>query len=221
MQASIDTLRNLTRKPTVRRATPREGHTTRGHAPSPGQTEDGRANLNRRIEEAYPALRSYARWLMRGERAGHTLQPTALANEAWLRIANRTTLLASGATRIRRSACFYMKRLLQDHGRRRGRIRHGRDWKRVPLSVAQDKEDGALGTAPLGDDTRAIRQALDKLENTVKSGARERRVLELHFFEGYAFTEIADMLGISDRQVRRDWRHARVWLHRELDQQQD
>lgn len=158
---------------------------------------------------------------MRGERAGHTLQPTALVHEAWMRIANRTTLLAAGATRIRCSAVAYMRWLLQDRGRRRGRIRHGRDYKRVPLDEAQNRAGAGVEPTLRDDDSRAIQSALEKLERTVGSGSRERRVLELHFFEGYAFKEIAEMLGVSDRQVRRDWRHARVWLHRELTRHQE
>ncbi len=141
---------------------------------------------------------------LRGERIGHTLQPTALVNEAYLRLVgaevpwqDRAHFFAVAATT--------MRRVLVDHARARGRLkRAGR-----PVSL----EDSLLVSPERADDFLVVNDALDRL--TAKD-ARAARVIELHYFGGLTYEETAEALGISAATVDRDLRFARAWLHREL-----
>jgi RNA polymerase sigma-70 factor (ECF subfamily) len=157
------------------------------------------------LADLYGELRRLAQHYMAGERAGHTLQPTALVNEAYLRlldnrspIHDRTHLLAMAAT--------MMRRILVDHARARGRDKRGGGATMVTL------EDWAAATnAEL--DIIVLDDALTKFAALDPQAAR---VVELRFFTGLSVDETAAALNISPATVKRDWAAARAWLRHEL-----
>jgi len=178
---------------------------------------EGRSAEGSTPGEVYRELKPVARRLMRGERSNHTLQPTALLHEAYCRMAQGATRLGSSMTRFRLGARQYMERILIDYARaRRREKRGGAGLKQVPLLHAEDEMLTPDQSVERMHDRETVRRALDRLATTVRNGARERQVLELHFRDGYTFAEIARQLGLCERQVRRDWQHARIWLQREL-----
>ena len=156
----------------------------------------------------YDELRRLAAQYLSGERSGHTLQPTALVHEAYLRLAaesaewdSKTHFFAVGAR--------VMRRLLIDHARARGRDKRGGDWQRVTLDPGVSPVAAELDDASL----LALDDALERL---AKLDAREAQIVELRFFAGMTVEEIAAELGVSKRTVESDWTHARAWLRREL-----
>lgn len=156
----------------------------------------------------YDELHAMARREMARERAGHTLQPTALVNEAYLRLvegqgavfADRDSFFAAAANAIRR--------VLVDHARRRARDKHGGRVPRVPL-------EGLDVAEPLTDeDILALDDALERLREL---DAGKARLVELRFFGGLSMAELARTLGASESTVQRQWRLARAWLRSHLD----
>lgn len=165
-------------------------------------------------EEAEPAvgalyeeLRRLARACMRGERSDHTLPPTALANEAWLRLANSQATDFADAGAFFAAAATTLRRILVEHGRRRSRQKRGGDRHRVDLPpddlVAPQRDEQLL----------ALDAALQRLAEVAPMKAR---LVELRFFAGLSVAEAATLLGLSERTVARDWRVARAFLHAEL-----
>jgi len=144
---------------------------------------------------------------LRRERPGHTLQTTALVNEAYLR------LIDDSAVEWRNRAHFYgiaaqlMRRILVDHARRRRKLKRGGDPLRVSLAEA---ENAALESSP---DIIALDEALSSL---AKLDARKSQIVELKFFGGMQEEAIAEVLKISLRTVQREWNLARAWLYNEL-----
>ncbi|MCC7064178.1 MAG: RNA polymerase subunit sigma-70 [Planctomycetes bacterium] len=165
-------------------------------------------------EEAEPAvgalydeLRRLARACMRGERSDHTLPPTALANEAWLRLANSQATDFASAGEFFAAAATTLRRILVEHGRRRSRQKRGGGRNRVDLppdDLAAPQRDQQL---------LALDAALVRLAEVAPMKAR---LVELRFFAGLSVAEAANLLGLSERTVARDWRVARAFLHAEL-----
>ncbi len=153
----------------------------------------------------YAELRALARAKMAGEPGGHTLQPTALVHEAWLRIggqpyANRAHFFGAAAEA--------MRRLLIERARRKACAKRGSGIEHVPADAIEihlepGKEQEVL----------AIHEALDAL---AAADARKAQVVKHHYFVGLTFVEIAEVLGVSEPTVRRDWQFARAWLARFL-----
>ena len=174
-----------------------------------GSTEAARS-LEDLFELLYPELRRLAGSFMSGERKGHTLQPTALVHEAYLRLIDQTQVGSQGRGHFFAVGARVMRHILVDHARARGREKRGGGWQRVTLSEA-------LGPAMAGglerDQMLAVDQALARL---AVLDAREAHVVELRFFAGLTVPEVADLLGLSKRTVEADWTHARAWLLREL-----
>ncbi len=167
----------------------------------PRDTDDVTAAL-------YEVLRDLAARSMGRERAGHTLQPTALVHEAWLRLArdDRDTWPDDG---LFFAACAKaMRQVLIDHARRRDARKRGGDLVRVELADASAEEPG------LELDVLALDEALVGL---ARAYPRAARVVELRFFAGLTGEEIAPLLEISPRTVDGDWRFARAWLIRALE----
>ncbi len=171
---------------------------------------DGADDAQELFGALYGELHRIARAVMAGERAGHTLQPTALVHEAFLRLADRTRVSWQGRTHFLAVGARVMRRVLIDEARRRSRRKRGGGWRRVTLVdwVAASDENG-LGF----DDLLALDRALAELSSLDE---REARVVEMRFFGGLTVSEIAAELDVSKRTVEADWTHARAWLAREL-----
>jgi RNA polymerase sigma factor (TIGR02999 family) len=162
------------------------------------------------MDLVYDDLRQLAARLLRGERRDHTLSPTDLVHEAYIRLIDQTRVDWRGRTHFFAIAAQAMRRILIDHARRHGRARRGGDWKRVALDVAVV---GSTVTGLEAEEMLALDAALTKL---AAIDPREAQVVELRFFVGLSSDEIAEFLGVSTRSVTRDWLHARSWLRREL-----
>lgn len=158
------------------------------------------------IASFYDEIRRLARGCMRGERADHTLAPTALANEAFLRLFGARPQFASGAEFLA-AAVTTLRRILVEHWRRRSRQRRGGDRQRSPIdadSLAAPEPDARLL------DLDAALQRLAALD------LHKARLVELRFFAGLSVAEAAAVLGLSERTAARDWRLARAFLRAEL-----
>ncbi len=152
-------------------------------------------------------LRRVAQAYMNRERLGHTLQATALVNEAYLRLIDVKYVSWQNRAHFFATSARVMRRILVDFARAHGSDKRGGGLQRVSL-------DGAVLVAPQAEeDVVALDQALQQLE---KVHPRKSQVVELRFFGGLTFEEVAEALSVSLDTVKRDWRFAKVWLLREL-----
>lgn len=160
------------------------------------------------VDRVYDELRAVAAGFMRRERPGHTLQPTALVHEMYLRLADQERVRWQGRVHFRAIASLAIRRFLTDHARRCLAERRGGQWSRITL-------DGDL-TGPESDPSTllAVDEALERLR---QRDERQARVVELRFFGGLTIDEVADELEVSPSTVDGDWRMARAWLRRELE----
>ena len=141
------------------------------------------------------------------ERGGHTLQPTALVHEAYLRLADQPQSVWQDRSRILGLAAHTMRNILVDYARAHSAGKRGAGAIQVTLDEGLAAENGTLA------EILAVDEALNQL---AQLDARQARVLELHFFAGLTFDEIAEQLGVASRTVKRDWTIARAWLHQQL-----
>lgn len=158
----------------------------------------------------YEELRRIARRYMRRERAGATLQTSALVNEAYLRLVKANTISWHDRTHFFAVSAQIMRRLLVDAARGRGYAKRGGNAYRVSM------DEGRIGSAEPGAALEALDDALNDL---AKFDARKARVVEMRFFGGLSVDETAEVLRVSPQTVLRDWKLAKVWLTRELDRQ--
>jgi RNA polymerase sigma factor (TIGR02999 family) len=158
----------------------------------------------------YSELRRVARRYLGRERKNHTLQPTALVNEAWLRLENEHGAEWQGRTHGLALAAQAMRRLLVDHGRHQKRQKRGGGVAPVALD---DLMKAATTAAVPVEDLLTLEAALTRLETI---DPRAAQVVSLRFFSGMSSPEVAEHLGVSLRTVEADWTHARAWLKREL-----
>lgn len=158
----------------------------------------------------YEEMRRLAGAYLREESAGHTLQPTALAHEAYLRLLDQRHVSWQNRAHFMGLAAQAMRRILIDHARRRGAQKRGGDAVHVTL---EDSDAIAEGAEPLGVAADDLNDALDRL---AALDERQARVVELRFFTGLSVEETAEVLGVSPATVKRDWTLARAWLHRDL-----
>jgi RNA polymerase sigma factor (TIGR02999 family) len=164
--------------------------------------------LERLIPLVEMELRRLARGYMRRERHAHTLQTTALVNEAFLRLINARCLDWQDRAHFLGMSARVMRRILVDHARTRGYRKRGADLQRVVL-----QEDLLVSLEPSVDIV-----ALDRaLEVLAAVDPRKSRVVEMRFFAGLTVEETADALHVSSDTVKRDWRLAKLWLLRELE----
>lgn len=169
-----------------------------------------RASAEELFPLVYDELRRLARSYMSRERGGHTLQPTAVVNEAYLRLVDLSRIEWRGRTHFFAVGARAMRRVLIDHARARGSLKRGGEWRRITLAP----ELGPPGGAELDPGSvLALHNALDKLAGL---DDRQARIAELRFFGGLSVAEVAEVIGVSKRTVEGDWKHARVWLQREL-----
>lgn len=153
-------------------------------------------------------LRRLARGYLARERKGHTLQTTALVNEAFLRLVDARSIPWQDRAHFLGIAARLMRRVLVDHARTRGYQKRGGDLQRVSL-------DEAMVVSPdLDFNLLALDRALDKL---AVADPRKARVIEMRFFGGLTVEETAEALQVSADTVKRDWRLAKLWLLRDLE----
>lgn len=155
----------------------------------------------------YEELRARAGRLIAAERSDHTLQRTALVHEAYLKLAGGELSFQSRA-HFFNAAALAMRRILVDHAVRRATLKRGGQRGRVSFSSVELADEPA---EPM--DWQELDHALNELE---KVSPRQHQVVMLRFFSGRTESEIAEMLGISEVTVRRDWATARVWLYRAM-----
>ena len=158
----------------------------------------------------YDDLRRRAALYMRRERLGHTLQPTALVHEAYLKLVDQSRVDWRGRTHFFAVGANVMRRLLIDYARGRGREKRGGGLQRVTLadSLPSSKETDL--------DLEQLSSLNDALEELARLDERQANIVELRFFAGLKMEEVAHVLGVSKRTAESDWMHARAWLKREL-----
>lgn len=159
----------------------------------------------------YAELRGLARMRMRAEGAGHTLQPTALTHEAYLRLARDPDGAWADRAHFLASAAVAMRRILIEHARARRRVKRGGGRAPVAFSAIPEIADVRGGADPV--DVLALDRALQSL---AIADDRKARVVELLYFGGLSAEEAAVVLGLSARTVERDWQYARLWLLRAM-----
>lgn len=159
------------------------------------------------LRRLYPVLRGMAGEKMAFESPGHTLQPTALVHEAWLRMREYDDQSWRDSAHFCAAAAETMRRILIDRARRRARRKHGGDLQREPMSEAEaepaDPEENML----------LINEALKRLGDVDPLHAR---VVLLKYFGGFSNREIAEEMSVTERTVERYWAYSRAWLYREI-----
>jgi RNA polymerase sigma-70 factor (ECF subfamily) len=171
--------------------------------------EGDKSALERLTPIVYRDLRRLARRYLLAERSGHTLQPTALVNEAYMRLVDYRRMQWQDRAHFIAVSAQLMRRILVEHARRRN-LKRGRDMRHVSLDQAPE-----LGCTR-ANEVVALEEALDEL---ARMDPRKARVVELRYFGGLSVEETAAVLSISAVTVRRDWISARAWLYRELSAQ--
>ncbi|MGH9760817.1 MAG: sigma-70 family RNA polymerase sigma factor [Blastocatellia bacterium] len=163
--------------------------------------------LDSLVPVIYQELRRLAHRHMRKERAGHTLQTTALAHEAYMKLVDQNRVKWQNRAHFLAVCSKLMRRILIDYARTRGAARRQGEQRKVSLDEAAELP--AAGSESL----LAIDEALKRLEDI---DARKSRVVELRFFGGLTIEETAEVMGASHATVERDWTTARAWLYREI-----
>ena len=161
------------------------------------------------IPLVYAQLHGLAARYLRGERAAHTLSPTALVNEAYLRLAEDATFSPEDRREFFAIAARRMRQVLVDHARHRDAAKRGGGLRDAAVTLSSLIDDGAGD----GVDALALDQALLRLEDL---DARKVKVVELRYFAGFGMEEIAQLLGISRATAQRDWEVARSFLFQAL-----
>ena len=163
---------------------------------------------NRLLDAAYPELQRIAGRFLRAERANHTLEPTALVNELWIRLCGGAEVDYRARAHFFAIAAQTMRRVLIDHARARVADKRGGVQEQVSLTAVE-------GWNPVArmEDVLILDQALSRLE---QADPRAARVVELHFFGGLDEAEASEVLGVSAITVKRDWKVARAWLMTQL-----
>jgi RNA polymerase sigma-70 factor, ECF subfamily len=164
--------------------------------------------LGHLLPVVYQELRKVASGYMRRERLDHTLQPTALINEAYLRLVDQSLPEWKGRTHFFGVAAQLMRQILVEHARSRGAAKRGGKQERVDLEESVVLNPDRPSRLIALDDALTALEAIDR---------RKSRVIELRFFGGLTVEEIAGSLGISVATVGRELRLAQAWLHREMD----
>ena len=159
------------------------------------------------IRILYAELHRLAASQMNRQRRGHTLQPTALVNEAYLRLMGVAEPAWKDRAHFLTAAARAMRSVLVDFARRRGALKRGGGKRNVTL------DEGSTAGAHAMEEVVAIHEALEKLEAL---DAQAGQVVELRFFAGLSMKEAAQVMGVSERTVYHAWEHARAWLYREI-----
>ena len=163
--------------------------------------------LEKLIPLVQPELHRLAHYYMSRERAGHTLQTTALLNEAYLQLTDKTQPQWQNRTHFMAVAAQLMRRIMVDHARARHALKRGAGAIRVTL------DETALVTEERAEELLALDEALEKL---AEFDRRRCEIVEMRYFGGLTVEEIADVLKVHPNTVMRDWRAAKAWLYAEL-----
>ena len=166
------------------------------------------------VERFYAELRRIAELQLRRESSDHTLQPTALVHEAFLKLSKQRKLEEKSRTSMLAAGAKLMRRVLVDHARKRKAVKRGGGKQRLLL-----EDDVQLTVSP--NDPVDIVIMDDLIESLAKASERAARLVELRFFGGLTNAEVADALDVSPRTVDNDWRFARAWIRRELTENDD
>jgi RNA polymerase sigma-70 factor (ECF subfamily) len=163
--------------------------------------------LEKLLPLVQPELHRLAHHYMSRERAGHTLQTTALLNQAYLLLVDNTKSLPQNRTHFVAAAAQLMRRIMVDHARERRALKRGAGALKVTL------DEAALVTEKRSEELLALDEALERLavQDPVKS-----RIVELRYFGGLTVDETAQFLELSQRKVEREWTMAKAWLYRAL-----
>jgi RNA polymerase sigma factor (TIGR02999 family) len=171
------------------------------------------------VRLVYAELRRQARLALRREGAGHTLQPTALVHEAWLRLGDQHDARWESRTQFFAIAAQTMRRVLLDHARTRHALKRGGGAVQVTLGGV-DRAGATPGTRP-GDGTSLdavdVIALDDALERLAVLDPQKARLVDLRYFAGLSIPEAAEVLGVSTATLGREWAVARMWLRRELE----
>lgn len=166
-----------------------------------------RAALDQLLPAVYQELRRIAGNYLRQENPGHTLQPTALVHEAWLRLIDQTRVNWRNRAQFFGVAAQLMRRILVDHAKTKHREKRGGDAVKLSL-------DDAIN---LSSERAAELLALDDgLDELTRVDERKSRVVELRYFGGFSVEETAQILGVSPETVMRDWKLAKAWLYQQI-----
>jgi RNA polymerase sigma factor (TIGR02999 family) len=160
------------------------------------------------LKLVYDELHRQAHRYLQKERAGHTLQTTALVQEAYLKLVEQKSVEWESRSHFFAIAATMMRRILIDYAKTRHRVRRGGEHEDLPLENAL-----TISVSEIDFDLLALDEALDRLAAKDEHLAK---VVELRFFSGLDVVETAEVLGISESTVKRDWQMAKAWLHREL-----
>lgn len=155
----------------------------------------------------YQDLRRRAAGQLRGERRGHTLQPTALVHEAYLRLVDQRRIVWQNRGQFFGVACQLMRRILVDRARAHRTAKRSGQWARVTL------DEAVKATPPIDVDVLDLDAALTRL---AEFDSRKSQLAELRFFGGLSLEEAGEAVGISKATAERDWQAARAWLFKEL-----
>lgn len=190
-------------------------------------TESTRGEITRKLEAAregnreafdalfplvYDTLRRIAGARMRAERRGHTLSPTALVHEAYLKLVGMTQIQWQNRAQFYAIAARAMRQILVDHALKKKAQKRGGDRVQVTLDEAMRPAE------PRPQDLLALDEALSRLE---RRSERQAQVVVCRFFGGLQVEETAEALGVSPATIKRDWAAARAWLNRELSRESD
>jgi RNA polymerase sigma-70 factor, ECF subfamily len=158
-----------------------------------------------------PELHRLAHHYMSRERAGHTLQTTAILNEAYLRLVDDTKPIWQGRSHFIAAAAQMMRRIMVDHARKHQSLKRGAGALKVTL------DEAALVTEARSQELLDLDEALERLE---AQDARKSQIVELRYFGGLTVEETAEFLKLSQRTVEREWTAAKAWLYRELSEEE-
>jgi RNA polymerase sigma factor (TIGR02999 family) len=191
-------------------ATPRQGEITR--ILSMADRLDRAEMLDHLLPVVYDELRAIAAARLRGERQGHTLQPTALVHEAYLRLLGGAGPPWNSRAHFFHAAAEAMRRILIEYARRRKRVKRGGGRVRVDL------EDAQVAEWPHPDELLAVDEAIRRLE---EEDSRAADVVRLRYFVGLSVEETSKALELSERTVMREWAYAKAWLRDALGEDAD
>ena len=163
--------------------------------------------LDKLMPLVYDELRRIASRYMKREHPGHTLQTTALVNEAYLRMVGQQNVDWQNRAHFFGVAASVMRHLLVDRARANGRVRRGGNPQQVTL------DEAAVVSEQKGEELLALDEALTKLNEIDE---RKVKIVELRYFSGLSAVETAEVLGVSEITVKREWLKAKAWLYREL-----